>query len=461
MQLINNILDKITMYRLVLYFLILLVVIGFFLHPPLNFGLSLMFLISVSLITNFIFSKVFAAPTNLESVYISALILSLILMPAKNFQGLTLLFLAAVLTNASKYVLAIRKKHIFNPAAIAVLITTLILDNSTTWWIGNARTWPVILVGGLLITHKLRRFEMVLPFLLTAILIGSNIRYIIHTPLLFFAFIMLTEPLTAPTSKPLRILYGILVGVLYSVKIFTPEMALVIGNVFAYLVSSKDKLVLTLKEKIQIAPDVYDFIFTPNRKFNFIPGQYMEWTLPHLKPDSRGTRRFLTLASSPTEPDVRLGVKYYESSSSFKKALLNLDTPIVASQLMGDFILPSNRSAKLVFIAGGIGITPYRSMIKYLIDKNEMRDIVLIYINKTAKEIVYKDIWDQSGIKTIYINTSKVGHLNSQMVADSIPDYKDRTWYISGPHNMVTATQQLLKNLGVKNIKTDFFPGLV
>lgn len=461
MQLINNILDKITMYRLVLYFLILLVVIGFFLQPPLNFGLSLIFLISVSLITNSIFSKVFAAPTNLESVYISALILSLILMPAKNFQGLILLFLAAVLTNASKYILAIRKKHIFNPAAISVLITTLILNNSTTWWIGNARTWPVILVGGLLITHKLRRFEMILPFLLTAILIGFNIQYIIHTPLLFFAFIMLSEPLTAPTSKPFRILYGILVGVLYSVKIFTPEMALVIGNVFAYLVSSKDKLVLTLKEKIQVAPDVYDFIFTPNRKFNFIPGQFMEWTLPHSKPDSRGTRRFLTLASSPTESDIRIGVKYYDSPSSYKKSLLNTDGPIVASQLAGDFVLPSNQSAKLAFIAGGIGITPYRSIIKYLIDKNAMRDIILIYINKTAAEIVYKDVWDQSGIKTIYVNTSEVGHLNSQMITDNVPDYKDRAWYISGPHLMVSATKDLLKSLDISHIKTDFFPGLV
>ena len=276
---------------------------------------------------------------------------------------------------------------------------------------------------------------------------------------------MLTEPLTSPSSKLFQIVYGTIVGILFNFKGFTPELALVSGNIFAYLVSSKDKLVLTLKQKIQVAPGIYDFIFTPNHKFNFTPGQYMEWTLAHSNPDSRGTRRFLTLASSPTESDVRLGVKYYESSSSFKKALLNLNAPIVASQLRGEFILPKDKNIKLVFVAGGIGITPYRSMVKYLIDTNEKRDIILIYINKTTQEIVYKDIWDQAnlvlGIKTIYINTSEVGHLNSQMITENIPDYKDRTWYISGPHVMVTATGSLLKSLQIPHIKTDFFPGLV
>lgn len=453
MKLVNNFLDKITIYRLVLYFLAVLAIFGFFLQPPLNFGLSLIFLIAVSWITNFIFSKVFAAPTNLESVYISALILSLILPPAKNLPGLMFLFWAAVLTHAGKYILAIRKKHIFNPVAISVVITALVLNRSATWWIGNNWTLPVILIGGLLITHKLRRLEMVLAFLLIAGLVSFS------PPLFFFAFIMLTEPLTTPTSKLMQIIYGALVGGLYSVKVFTPEMALVAGNIFAYLVSSKDKLVMPLKQKTQIAPDIYDYIFTPNQKFNFVPGQYMEWTLAHSNPDSRGTRRYLTLASSPTEPDLRIGVKYYESSSSYKKALLNLNVPIVASQLGGEFVLPKDPNIKLAFVAGGIGITPYRSMIKYLLDTHETRDIILIYINKTADEIVYKDIW--KSIKTIYINTSEVGHLNSQMITANVTNYKDRIWYISGPHTMVTATEDLLKSLKIPRIKTDFFPGLV
>lgn len=452
-------LDKITMYRLVLYFLLVLSLFGFLFQPPVYFGLSLLFILSVSWLTNNLFSRVFNAPTNLESVYISALILALIITPAKSLSDLMFLFWAAVLTQASKYILALNKKHIFNPVAAAVLITSLVLGRSATWWIATPWTLPIILIGGLLIVKKLRRWEMITSFLVFSILFSLNLRFITHTPLFFFAFVMLTEPLTAPTTKIWQIIFGGLVGILFSLKSFTPEMALILGNIFAYLVSSKQKLLLTLREKIQIAPDIYDFIFETKQKLNFVPGQYLEWTLPQRSPDSRGNRRYLTIASAPTEENIRIGVKYYNNSSSFKKTLLSLNTQIMASQLAGDFTLPKDSKVKLAFVAGGIGITPYRSMIKYLIDTKQTRDIILIYINKTADEIVYKDILEY--IKVVYVNTSEVGHLNSQMILDNVSDIKDRVWYISGPHNMVSATEDLLKSMNIKHIKTDFFPGLV
>jgi NAD(P)H-flavin reductase len=89
---------------------------------------------------------------------------------------------------------------------------------------------------------------------------------------------------------------------------------------------------------------------------------------------------------------------------------------------------------------------------------------------------VYKDVLDQAeqwGIKTVYtltdINsispqwTGKKGRINPQMIMQEIPDYKERIFYISGPHAMVTAYQDVLKELGIKkeNIKVDFFPGFV
>jgi len=455
MKLVDNYLDKITMYRLMLYFLTVLCIFGFFLQPPIAFGLSLVFLLTVGWLTNLIFSKILKAPTNLESVYISALILALII-PPDNF---IYLFLGAVITNASKYLLAINKKHIFNPVAISLLIT-----GSASWWFATPVTIPIIFLGGVFIIYKLRRPEMLITFLGMALFIpflrGDSLRGLIfNSPLLFFAFVMFTEPLTSPTAKIMQYIYGIIVAILISIPSITPEIALIIGNIFAYLVNSKVKLILILKEKIQVAPDIYDFIFETKQKLNFIPGQYLEWTLPQIKPDSRGSRRYLTLASSPTEDNIRIGVKYYDSPSSFKKTLLELNGPIVASQLAGDFILPKDPKTKLVFVAGGIGITPYRSMIKYLIDTKQTRDIILIYINKTSQDIVYKDILES--VKTIYINTSEVGHLSPQTILDNVSDFKDRTWYISGPHNMVTATENLLKSMGVKHIKTDFFPGLV
>ncbi len=95
------------------------------------------------------------------------------------------------------------------------------------------------------------------------------------------------------------------IGSIYS----TPELALLVGNVFSALVNPKGKVILTLKENKQISDTTSEFIFSSNRTLPFLPRQYMEWTLPHEKTDSRGDRRYFTIASSPTEKDIRLGVK--------------------------------------------------------------------------------------------------------------------------------------------------------
>jgi ferredoxin-NADP reductase len=294
---------------------------------------------------------------------------------------------------------------------------------------------------------------------------------------------MLTEPLTTPPTRAMRIAYGSIVGLLFLPALHvgslysTPELALVLGNIFAYIVSPKEKLLLTLKEGLNIAKDTYDFCFTSDKKLSFVPGQYLEWTLAHRDPDSRGNRRYFTLASSPTEDTLRLGVKFYPEPSSFKNKLLFLkkgDT-MIASQCAGEFVMPKDSNKKLVFIAGGIGVTPFRSMIKYCIDTNEKRDIVVLYSNKTAADIAYKEVFDEAeiklSIKTLYPVTDKgqilsdprmrAGFIDMVMIRTEIPDYKERTFYISGPHSMVTIFEKTLADMGVpKNqIKTDFFPG--
>lgn len=224
---------------------------------------------------------------------------------------------------------------------------------------------------------------------------------------------------------------------------------------------------MRLKEKIRLTPDTYDFIFQSDSPIRFTPGQYMEFTFEHPKSDSCGNRRYLSLASSPTEPDIRLGVKFANPPSTFKRNLYSMtaDQKIAAGQLIGDFTLPKDVNKKLVLIAGGIGITPYRSMLKYLIDTGGRRDIVVIYSAKTAEEFVYGDILrqaqDKLGIRTIYVETGTQGHMDGARLAAEIPDYKGRTFYISGSRGVVTAFENILKNLGVtrNKIVTDYFPG--
>jgi ferredoxin-NADP reductase len=216
-----------------------------------------------------------------------------------------------------------------------------------------------------------------------------------------------------------------------------------------------------------LTPDTYDFIFAYDKPLNFTPGQYMEWTFEHPKSDDRGNRRYLSLASSPTEKDIRLGIKFGSPPSSFKRSLLALrrDQKIVAGQLIGDFTMPKNVNKKLVFIAGGIGITPFRSMLKYLIDRKQKRDIVVVYSAKNKNEFVYQDVLreagDKLGIRTLFNESAVQGHMGISEIAKNIPDYKERTFYVSGSHGVVAAFEQTLKSMQipVSQIVTDYFPG--
>ena len=501
---IDNLLNRITMYRLVLYYLIFLLGAAFILtglgilkYDIFALLFSIGFLIAVCWIVNWIFARTFGVPRNVESVYITALILALIITPIQSFRDLWFLGWAGILAMSSKYIVAIGRKHIFNPAAFAVTLTYLTLNQSATWWVGDAAMLPFVLIGGFLVIRKIERSEMVLSFLMTVLGIGliasmfagTNLldmlqKVVLYSPLFFFAFIILTEPLTTPPVRNSRIAYGILTGIFFTPQVhfgsffITPELSILIGNVFSYMVSSKTRVVLRLKEKNRIAPDIYDFIFTRGRYFSFVPGQYMEWTLGHEHPDGRGVRRFFTLASAPTEKTLRLGVKINGSSSSYKKAMLGMNPgdEIIAGQVAGDFVLPNNRNQKIVLIAGGVGVTPFRSMMKYLLDTQQRRPIILFYANKSINDIVYKDIFDRAqkelGIQTIYTVTDTenlpsywagfTGRITSELIQKKVPDYGRCIFYISGPKSMVDSFKESLTKINVpaSQIKTDFFQGL-
>lgn len=439
--------------------------------------LSATVLITICWVTNKVFALVLNVPTNVESVYISALILTLILTPIRSLEDFLSFIFIAVVAMASKYILAINRKHIFNPVACSVAVSSLTINFAASWWVGTAIMLPVVLLGGLLNLRKIQRFDLVFSFFLIYLmsLSGASLKTFLNSAMAFFALVMLTEPLTTPPTKYLRIVYGGLIGVLVGLNLnvgsfyLTPEIALILGNIFSYLVSPKEKVLLKLTKKTQTAEDIYDFEFSLEKKFKYCPGQYMEWTLAHHHPDSRGNRRFFTLASSPTEDHLRLGIKFSRDCSSFKKALLSLKAgdQILAGQLAGDFVLPHDVNRKLLFIAGGIGVTPFRSMIKHLIDRNEKRDITLLYANKTAQDIVYKNIFDEAfqklRIKTVYVNTDTMGYIDEARIKRETPDIKERIFYISGPHSMVDAFEKVLKGMGIQGgkIKIDFFPGYV
>ena len=467
-----------------LYFLLLLwgasiifSIIGILPYDPLDIFLSGTYLGVVCNAANYLFSKAYGARVNLESASITALILTLIFGPVALIDNLFTLTFVGAAAMASKYVLAVRKKHIFNPAAIAVLLSAFLLDSGVSWWIGSRSILPIIFLGGILVLLKIKRFSLVLSFFAVYFFTihffgrGITINSVLVPSVWFFVFVMLVEPLTSPTSRNKQIIFGGSVALVYfwlpriiPGYAYGLETALLAGNLLSFVISPSYNIVMTFQKKEKIAKDTWQFFFEPTSKINFIPGQYLEWTYSHANADSRGTRRYFTISSAPKEKLVSFAMKVFDKGSSFKSSLMNIDegVELVASSPQGDFVLPDNKDLKFVFIAGGIGVTPFRSMIKHLVTTDEKRDIVLFYSNREKEEVAYIDLFDKAkkvGVRTIYVNTKQDGYIDERMIVKNVPDYQNRTFYLSGPEAMVGEFKKILSKMNVKKVKTDFFPG--
>jgi len=505
MKRIDQFLNLITMYRLLVSGLLVLAVysvilasVGILPNSGFSYVLSLIILLPAGYWSNYFWAKIFQAPVNSESTFITSLILFFILSPAVTPIDGGILFFASVLASSSKYFLALEQRHLFNPAAIAVFLLSLFGSGNAIWWVASPWLIIPVLIFGLMVVHKLRLRSLFLSFVLSSIFLVLFISWPINLvgfgtivqerfiswPLIFLGTVMLTEPFTLPPHRRQQVVYGIIVaffstipfnfGLIYS----TPELALILGNIFSYFVAFKRRVILTLSSVKNLAKDIYEFSFYPSRPFSFLPGQYMEWTLAHRNSDSRGDRRYFTIASSPTEGEIKLGLKFSNPTSSFKSHLksFNLGDKIVAGQLAGDFVLPKDSNKRLVFIAGGIGVTPFRSMLKYLIDCQEKRNVILFYSAKTELEFAYRDVFSEAereiGLKTVYLITEqkpgleigdnfRLGFITAELIKKEVADYPQCLFYLSGPSVMVQSYLKLLKSLKIprSQIVTDYFPG--
>jgi Na+-transporting NADH:ubiquinone oxidoreductase subunit NqrB len=243
---------------------------------PLNLAFSLVVALASCFAANEIFARVFGAKSNWESVSISAMILTLIVTPAApmDFTATGFLVFCCAWAMASKYILATSKKHIFNPAAFGVALGGLLLKGSVSWWVGdNSTILPLIVLGGILVLTRLHYYELVISFAVVVLgltLVNNPIaragtaltNMTVHSAFCFFLFVMLTEPRTVPLGRWRQIAYGALVGLLFAPDThvgdyyFTPEVALLIGNIFTFL-SNRRRLqrwtaVLGIKDRLSL-----------------------------------------------------------------------------------------------------------------------------------------------------------------------------------------------------------------
>jgi Na+-transporting NADH:ubiquinone oxidoreductase subunit NqrB len=223
-------------------------------------------LLAVCWLSNLAFAGAFRAKSHTESVLISAFILILISSPTApiSFSGLEFPLFAGIWAMASKYLFAIQRQPIFNPAAFGAFCASLLTTGVASWWIGNYWSLGVVSAGGCLLLRKMRCFDLVISFCGAVLLVSTLLappgyawtfdsEIVTRSALLFFAFVMLTEPRTLPIGRAWRITFGILVGVLYAPAThfgglrFSPESALLVGNLLAATVKWRRRRRLALQ----------------------------------------------------------------------------------------------------------------------------------------------------------------------------------------------------------------------
>jgi ferredoxin-NADP reductase len=139
----------------------------------------------------------------------------------------------------------------------------------------------------------------------------------------------------------------------------------------------------TLSATMQEASETFSFIFAPEQPLQWKAGQLLRYVLNHPNPDNRGVERFFSIASAPHEKHVMVTTRFAPKSSSFKKALKNLSPgdAIEAHDLEGDFVVDDSEKT-FVFIAGGIGITPFRAILLDLDYNKKPLNAQLLYANR-------------------------------------------------------------------------------
>jgi len=207
---------------------------------------------------------------------------------------------------------------------------------------------------------------------------------------------------------------------------------------------------------------------------DFIPGQYFSLTLPNMPyHDKKGKSRFFSIVNSPDEKGI-LTIATRISDSAFKKSLkeIPIGTEVEIGYILGEFVLPDDTSRPIVFITGGIGITPMISMLRHIKANNLAYKITLIYSNRNREAAAFLSELEalekqNSNFKLISTLTGDPNwpgekrRIDIDFIKEYLLDYKFLLYYISGPPEMVSAIKKVLTNAGIgkRNIKTENFLG--
>ncbi len=218
---------------------------------------------------------------------------------------------------------------------------------------------------------------------------------------------------------------------------------------------------LTLIEKRHFIDNIWIFRFQPSESFVWTAGQYVRVELPHDNPDSEGTKRWFTNSAAPYEGIMQITTRV--TNSTFKQALSKLE-PGGVLQLIenpeGDFVWQDS-VLPLLFVAGGIGVTPFHSILKQRVHDGLPLNVTLIYGLRT-EDAPFREEFTQWQLQDPNFNIKYVTGepLTAEKLAELEPEINQSLVYLSGPEPMVDALGEDLKAHGLpeSQYKRDAFP---
>lgn len=224
-------------------------------------------------------------------------------------------------------------------------------------------------------------------------------------------------------------------------------------------------------KKEELTSDTFTFYFKRNgTERPFVSGQYYEMLLPHNNMDERGDSRVFTISSSPTDQEF-ITITTRIIQSSFKLVLNNLKSGAIVhfDGPWDDLNFDEKDTAPHVFLAGGIGVTPYHSILKYCMDKNINTPMILFVSWRNMDEMIFDDFFRNANnhlenfsyVPTITEDTSMAtdmwdgekGRIDENMIRKYVSSILDTKFYFSGSPAMVNSLKDIVKGMGVPNEK--------
>ncbi|MFZ1250635.1 MAG: YHS domain-containing protein [Candidatus Microsaccharimonas sp.] len=228
---------------------------------------------------------------------------------------------------------------------------------------------------------------------------------------------------------------------------------------YTHQTHSTDTLTLASKEKL--VDNVWAFRFEADTPISWTPGQFIRVEVPHDNPDNEGTKRWFTISSTPHDSYIQITTRV--TDTTFKQALAALSiggTINLVEQPDGDFVWQESEKP-LVFIAGGIGITPFYSMLKARGHSGQPVLATLIYNGRTD-DLPFKAEFDEASKRHPEFHVHYVigDQLTVNKLTRIVPELALSEVYVSGPEPMVEALGEQLRASGIsdQNLHEDFFP---